>query len=334
VCRPCNKRYLKKQTPDNRPPNWQERLYLLLGYKLKPKISGYQPKSLGHLILTTKQTENTRLINWESQNWGDQIEVFTQSNNLTKRDAEQLVQELVTRSQKNLDPKPRFPWPQRTTEMIGLALRHGRESFWEAGLAFLNDQPWLPNVKGHDIERDSWRPFTDHFYFYDQKWQADRAATAERAKRLHRQQAEQVRNERLSDFLSVLKVPADWDGLTDLERKWLGEVRARQYDPGEVSADEAKQSVDLRSRYGIHLRSVQNEKEKVGAMKVRLVERLDSLPRDWVDSHLNEYEDLYWGMRRAETLDQLKSLAVELMVALKRSENPVEKGEFYPPEDW
>lgn len=172
VCPPCNKEYLKKPTPDNRPSGWCERFYLLVGHRLKPRIIMSHKDSLGYLIPVTNTTENKALVNWERGDFGAPSEVFTQSCNLTKDEAESLVRALVIES-KSFEVKPHAPFEKRYTQMIVNGQRTTREVFMGAGRAFLDAEPWLPNVKGHDIDRDSWREFAEHFYIYETKWRAE-----------------------------------------------------------------------------------------------------------------------------------------------------------------
>src|SRR5208283_1497320 len=105
----------------------------------------------------------------------------TQSSHTTKPEAEAIVRQLVLHSQ-TLGAKPKLPSATRQTEMMGLALKYGREKFWRVGITFLNEEPWLPSTTGFDIEWDSWRGLVEHFYVYEEKWQKRQAARAARQK--------------------------------------------------------------------------------------------------------------------------------------------------------
>ncbi len=155
---------------------------MLLGHRLKPQIIVSHKNSSCCLIPASDTTEKNLLINWNSSDFGASYVVFTQSCSLTKDEAERLVQELVLES-KSFEVKPHAPFSSRYTRMIVLAQQHGREAFLCAGKAFLDAEPWLPNVRGHDIDRDSWREFAEHFYIYERKWRAELKRKAEERQR-------------------------------------------------------------------------------------------------------------------------------------------------------
>ena len=162
LCRTCNKKYLKTVTPDNRPVDWCARFYLLLGQTLKPQISVFKENGLCTVIPTSYPVPNKELISWQNPILGQVLGVLPQSNTLTKQVAESLVRKLVIKSQE-CQPVPRLPYPERVTQMIVHAQKHGAEVFWNVGLTFLRMEPWMPNVPGHDIDRDSWRQLAEGF---------------------------------------------------------------------------------------------------------------------------------------------------------------------------
>jgi hypothetical protein len=240
VCEPCNRQYRKKQTPDNRPPGWCERFFLLLGAHLEPRFLRLHENSSGYLTPASNHADSKQLIDWHSGDLGAANALFTQSSNMTRPDAEGLVEELVSASQKsNLTP-PRLPFKQRQTEMVGLAMRRGREVFWQSGLAFFRDAPWMPNVDGYDIERDSWRSFAEHFYIYEEKWRDHVAAEAKQRERDAARQAQQrveVRESRWLRYLLAAKC-TPWPSMTDAERAFVARVEAEKDAPVRDISDE------------------------------------------------------------------------------------------------
>ena len=99
LCPRCNKKYLKKETPDKRPADWRERFFLLLGHVLRPQISVNTAKGLCNLIPATKRAENSKVIDWQDPEFAACREVFTQSGNDAYRIVETAIRELVKSSQ-------------------------------------------------------------------------------------------------------------------------------------------------------------------------------------------------------------------------------------------
>jgi hypothetical protein len=218
ICLPCNRGHLKKATPDNRPADWREKLFLFLGQTLQPKLavkfeSGLcnDIKPLRCTIQAAQTDENARVIDWQTV---DGQSLFTHQSDTTKNEAEALLRKLVRWSQANCGMPPRVPSKSRQTELVGLAMQHGRDVFWNAGMAFLKAEPWMPNVKGHDIERDSWQPIAENFYIYEEKWHrsaANENKQREREREIEREMLEQGRvrenkafKEQKADFVERL----------------------------------------------------------------------------------------------------------------------------------
>ncbi len=176
--------------------------------------------------------DSKQLIDWHGGDFGAANALFTQSSSMTKPEAEGLVEELVSLSQKNTTP-PKLPYETRQTKMVGLAMRRGREVFWESGLAFLRDEPWLPNVPGYDIDKDSWRPLADHFYIYEEKWHAHVAAEKKQRERDAARQAQQraeIRDSRWARYLLAGR-STPWPGMTDAERAFVARAESEKDAP-------------------------------------------------------------------------------------------------------
>ena len=200
LCGPCNKKFLKKETDDGRPAGFLERFYLLLGYTLRPQISGDTENGMYYLIPASEQPDGKGLISWEGGKSVACTEVFTQSFSLTQPEAKSLVQRLVNHAKDKCRIPPRLPYKARLTEMTLLAQSRGRKTFWQAGQEFLNEASWIPDNKGHEMAYDSWQPFADNFYNYEHRWR----------QRIVREHAErEMEKQRELEVMSLPKPPPE-----------------------------------------------------------------------------------------------------------------------------
>ena len=315
LCAPCNKRYLKSETPDNRPKEWLVRFLLILWDRLGSRNQVPDGNRYAALIDRIKRFEIAELSNRQNNESCAHREVFPKSNTLTKDEAKALVEQLIDESRK-LDPPPRIPNAKRKTDMAGLALQTDQNTFWQAGLAFLRDQAW---IHGREIVFDSWQPFVDGFEHFVRKWQSVLAAEAERV-RQDREQQEAKRQGRLTDFLSVLEIPPDWEGLSDGDRLWIEEVRSLQ-DSRNVDDAEVDRSRALNRRYGNYVCAVNAVKPSL--LRDYLFKALDSMPSVWQETQ--EYVNIFYAVRNAKTLEKLLELTHEVEALFrKRHEQPEE----------
>lgn len=324
LCVPCNRKFLKNQTLDRRPADWREAFFLLLGHYLRPQILCSITNSLRSAIQPGQRSENARLISWDNGDFGAANMLFAQSRSMTIGEADALVRRLVIESQER-DPAPRLPFKARHTEMVGLAMQNRQEVFWQAGLAFLDAESWIPNVPGHDIERDSWRSFCENFYIYEKKWSDRVEAERKAAKKLRDQKVEYEHRQRISDFRSVLSIPADWAGLTDADRELIVALKAHE-EARDVTGGDAGKSAELRSRYAQHVRSERQQKAKMDDFKNRLIEVITTARKKraitdaWVNAHPNRFENLYWGIRNADSEEKLFALEKDLSQMFKEAD--------------
>jgi hypothetical protein len=218
VCLSCNKKYLKKQTPDIRPTDWRERFFLLLGYTLRPQISVSQSKSLCNLIPATKATENSTVITWQRPDFAACTEVFTQSG-VTYEMAESLVRKLVKKSKQNAIP-PKPPYEKRQVVMRQHAMRHGEKAFEIAGDQFLWERPWVIDEQRGMTQQDSWQHFCESFDLYLEEGRERAKRNVELAKAAEAKRLEWEQHNRESRY-EIYLLAADAFATTQEDREFV-----------------------------------------------------------------------------------------------------------------
>ena len=260
LCLRCNKKYLKKETPDKRPADWRERFFLLIGHVLQPQISVSQEKGLCSLIPTTKQTENSMVIDWQNTEFSVSTEVFTQSCDDVYQQAKAAVREMVTRS-RELEPKPFRPTAKRQEQMKDLAITRGVKAFRIAGEEFLREMPWVLDERRGSAHHDSFLHFCESFDFYveDGTKRAKRLAEQGKLQRERdrvQQEAATIaqRESRLAKYLRAAKVPTDWPGIPDGDPEVIAAAVAAAKDASIKDVDESllEQSIGVQRRYKIY----------------------------------------------------------------------------------
>jgi hypothetical protein len=237
VCTPCNKRYLKKETPDNyRPDDYLERFYLLLGSTLRPQISVNTADGLSRLIAGNEPAQNKQVISWQTPQNAPGLEVFTQSSDMTRCEAETLVRNMVYWARKNKEPRPNQPFPEAATGLIRLAMKHGRETWKIAVDAFLRDEPWRISGTDAGVHHDSWAAIANDFGFAHYL-RLGREAIAARKAAEKRQHDAEVKT--LWERYKRAGECGDWPGMTDAERafrdKAKDETEVRELTDAELS---------------------------------------------------------------------------------------------------
>jgi hypothetical protein len=226
VCKICNKRHLKKETPDNyRPADYLERFFLLLGHNLRPQISVNTSNGLSRLIPGTEVTENKSVISWTDPQNSLRTEVFTQSSSLTRREAETLVGNAVYWARENKVPRPNHPFEVHATELTRLAMKHGREIFMTAIKAFLRDEPWRISGTEAGVHHDSWAAVASNLGFkhYLRLGREQQAAQAKAVERQRQATAEAVKRHEVEELRSALLT-----GLVRVHEDWLADPDNRE----------------------------------------------------------------------------------------------------------
>jgi HNH endonuclease len=226
VCRPCNKRHLKTETPDHyRPADYLERFYLLLGERLRPQISGSTVNGVCYLIPSSYHVDKKHVIGWKNAENGPSKEVFTQSCNvMTRAEAERAVEQLITAARRKTPP-PNYPFPAAKTELLRIAIKYGQQ-FNVAADGFLADEPWQISGSEDQVHHDSWTPLTANFEQFLRLGEQRLAAVQKRKQREDEEQQRnrvQNRQQRWDTFRLAAKC-TDWPGITDEDRAFITAV--------------------------------------------------------------------------------------------------------------
>ena len=283
------------------------------------------------MIPTAQATENDLVINWDFQKIGTETDVLTTSCihiKPTQPEAAAIMQRLVQRAAKERCA-PRHPSAKRQGEMIELAMEHGREIFLAAGREFLEEGQWVPANEKSEPAWDPWQPFCECFFVYADMYQdrlkREERARAEEAKRVR----EEYRRALERDLYGLLDIPANCPMLTDADRSHIQVLRAHYAHFRDVSrlsfnVADYRRSVELYARHIKFLTEEQRKKRAAEALqndltreKFRLWAMIEPLQdTEWYEENDFKYNDLYYSIRYAKTVDDLKPLAVEAQTLL------------------
>jgi hypothetical protein len=171
VCRGCNKKYTKTDTPfDYLPATWRERLGGLLMLRLNPKYHVGMVVGHTNMVLTINPTENTQVIDWKTCDFGLPIDVYTWSSTHGRDDhhsLQRVVNDLLRESRKCPNTEPPYP-PSKTQQatMRDLVKRYSAERFMLAGRFYLTEAPWI--TPDNRFLTNSWQPFIDGFEGFEE----------------------------------------------------------------------------------------------------------------------------------------------------------------------
>jgi hypothetical protein len=297
VCRPCNKRHLKTETPDHyRPADYLERFYLLLGERLRPEISGSTVDGVCYLIPSNYPTDNKQVIGWKTAENSPSKEVFTQSCNvMTRPEAERAVERLITAARQKPLP-PNLPFPAVKTELLRLAMKYGRQ-FNIAADGFLAEETWRISGSKDQVHHDSWTPLTGNFEYFVGLGEQRQAAIQKRKLREAEEQERQNMQTRLGrwDQFRLAAKCTDWPGITDEDRAFITAVNS-ETELRDITDGELQRAIKIR---GAEL----STKRKAVADFITLCEQLISVGK-------LDYSTAFWRERltNARTIEQLVSL--------------------------
>ena len=250
VCRPCNNRYKKKETPaDYRPDDYLDRFFVALGQRLRPQISCITENGSRYLIPSSEQAENKQAISWRAAQNALPDPLLTRSSaTFTRREADAELELLIAASQK-LQPRPNRPFAATKTELVNKAMKHGRR-FHIAGTGFLADQPWRIAGDADKVTHgdQAWRLLVDNFEQFValgedvlKKRQLQRAKDREK----RQQEALDEKGRRWQQFLRV----TECSGFTDDDHALISAARAEFRDPErDVKDDELQRAQGIWSR--------------------------------------------------------------------------------------
>jgi HNH endonuclease len=182
VCRRCNAKHKKLETPVTfRPADYLERFSILFLERLRPQLSSYTANGSCYLIPSSEHAENKHVICWRNAENGVQNSLITRSSDtLTRREAERIVESLVTAARRKL-PLP-IPYGPTKTSLVQLAVQHGRKKFDMAAEGFLAEdwsKPGMPDA----VQHDCWPQFVDGFNLFLRSGEVHRANVERRKKK-------------------------------------------------------------------------------------------------------------------------------------------------------
>jgi hypothetical protein len=249
VCRSCNNKNKKRETPVTfRPADYLERFYILLGERLRPQISCSTVNGRGYLIHSKEPAEKKQVIGWKKAENGLPDSLLTRSSDTTTRpEAERIVERLITVA-RSKSPRPNLPFPSAKTDLLQLAMKHGRQQFDLAAEGFLADEAWRLPGKDLEVMHDSWLPLTGNFEHFVGIGGKHRVALEQRKRReAEESQRQRVLNRasRWEAFLLAAKC-TDWPGMTDEDRTFIAAVRS-ETELRDVSEDELDRAQHVRA---------------------------------------------------------------------------------------
>lgn len=317
LCDPCNKKYGKKRSPDNRAFGWNARFFLLLGQRLQPEISCAVIENALRLIPTAQAIENAQVVKWDSSDLDAGNKVSQSSHTLTDKQAAALACRLVLHADKQGCPPPTR---NQQTELIKLAVNNGPGIFWNAGLTFLEGQEWMGRSGEPTPSRwHVWDPFYESFFVYEGRFrEAQRRAIAarkEEAKRKRREWEQSLRDK----LTGVLDIPGDWTGLSDADRAHIAAIRGKDFsaDPLTFVWSDLQKSRALSKRYrdfkqkkGDDERAHKMVADKLAAIRDPFLDRLRALEKKaWYSHGINEWSRVFYDIWDATSVDEIETLA-------------------------
>jgi hypothetical protein len=320
LCRTCNFKYAKLKTPDGRPEGWRESFFILLANELRPRFIVRHDISSCATIAPCESAENKDVLVWPKPDFRSGNGVLPRSD-ATRKAAYDLVEEGKRASQQT-QPAPKLPNENRGLKLIKLA-EGDPKGFLPTCQEFLRRGDFMRD-EDH-VYDDSWGPLCANYQTY-RRW------AQERRERLTLERRATEIEKRTTKFFSILSVPIDWDGLSADEKAWHGHVENRRAAVGDVSADEAERSHDVLQRYEQAATERHEAEVRITRKRDALFTRYNRMGEDpllLVNSYgtqgdfsarIEEFKELYenscldvwYGIRRATTIDELQKVASKL----------------------
>jgi len=310
VCRGCNKKYTKSDTPfDHLPPNYLKKLAVMILRRFNPQIPCRMVDNPRRMVLTNEPDENTVLIDWFTGDFALRTEVSTRPHHTSPHDRRRVVDEMVIEARNQFaEHPPAYPTIVRQSKLQGLVDDHGEQHFKNVARFYFMKQPWIaPDGRWRD---DAWGQLADGFSMVEREYRAAEkrriAGLAEQAKRA-RESAEKDGVRRLetrwAEYLQIATLKM-WDGITDDDREFIEQAAA---DKGaalrEVDDEDIERGREVLFRH--------NEREKVVLYgeKIRLLDRLNKLSK--LDVHDEYVQEIKWnaeGINGAKDLEYLEAI--------------------------
>ena len=165
-----------------------------------------------YLIPSSEHAENKHVISWRNAENSVQNSLITRSSDtLTRREAERIVESLVTAARRKL-PLP-IPYGPTKTSMVQLAVQHGRKKFDMAAEGFLAEdwsKPGMPDA----VQHDCWPQFVDGFNLFVRSGEVHHAALERRKKKdaeekLRQDEANRESDARRAELVAARKAAHD-----------------------------------------------------------------------------------------------------------------------------
>jgi HNH endonuclease len=305
VCPPCNKEHTKSDTPFNHlPADYLTRLAVLLLRRINPKISCLPDKSSRRVILTNEVTENTRVIDWQTGDFGVRTDVYTRSQHASPHAVNQAIEQLVSESRMHPNP-PNYPNPGRKVSMREFVRDYGAEVFLEVGRMFLAKEMWI--TPDDRFMSDSWSQFVDGFRDLYARW---RRAEVERADNRKRQAEEQKLADEYAkakqqqtiwdDYLLAVETP-DWPGMPDADREFKQGVFAE-------SEKLRERAIGVLRRYKLHYSDeLLAEKKRLLAMVVLCKTWALRCSKKDQEAHAVTLKDIREWIEREKSVEKLRT---------------------------
>jgi hypothetical protein len=300
VCQSCNNKFKKLSTPDGRPYGWRERFFACLAYELRPRFIALPQNGSRYAIPANETIDSTEVIVWRKPDFGPVDSLFTRPLEARKT-ALGMVEEIKRESQ-NQYPTPHLPNEARNRQLV-IRAEGDPQGFPMACREFLRRQGFVRDAN-HVLD-DSWGPLCANYPTY-RRWAAEYRAETARAR------AAADREARAGKFRAILNVPADWDRLTDEEKSWRADAETRELAAADASHEDCKRNSDVYMRYqGTELERRAAE-TRLKDSKDRLHNRMKLIPEHFREAFINEHDNLWYAVRGATNLDEIKCLADEV----------------------
>jgi hypothetical protein len=311
VCRPCNKKYTKSDTPfDYLNTDWRERLAGLLLLRLNPKYHVGMVSGHSNMVLTVNPTEKTALIDWKTCDFGLPTDVYTwssQHGRMTPHEQQRVVDELLRQARQWPTP-PSLPNPRRQEQMRQLVREHGEQVFLSVGRLYLQKQSWL---NAGYIAPDSWAQFCDGFRYLKDEWVERDAAERKLAEREREQRDEQKRSELRHKIETVRAIPAiDTDLIAELDK---------YADPGALPAELLERCYAAIRGHAQYKQKEEDAKKRFEGLRQMLFDDMKKLPK-------GDYRALRTDLWNAKTDEQLSAIAERIESLMPQSTTGDEDG--------
>ncbi len=333
LCKGCNSKFKAGYTDDTRPAEWPDAFLRLLMDQMNVGIYARPHENTPAHINRSERDDNKVFLTSDAFKIGPKKHYHTPTSTnkqITASQVEAVIEKAksLRRNEEGI-PEPRPPLRKVQDEWRGLVARHGQQDFLIALYwGYLRDpEPaWLKN--GEPLT-DSWVFFACNLGQYLKRG-LKRKDVYDDQQRKKADAWAQERERIAGIYREVRAIPRDWPLLTPAQRDI---IEGTPENPETIIGDEVERAMLMVAR---------QQREKLledykrlgpdgdlGAIKRHLRYYLEQLPARWIQTQ--EWQNLFYAVRNAESMDAIKPLIVAAMtLTCRRNETPTEEHDDRP----